>query len=175
MDECPRTPSGHRRRLQYQKYNNILGELCNGRGSRESGLGLWFPAGNNLLLLLTIEKALGRLYDFYARLYLPPTPPPVPPTLVPTSLGFALTRNVFTSTGAHHGGQGEGPPHQNSAWDHALLKVVSAVALRSCRAMMRMELRKNSKDTQSPAARSGFGQSETSPMMTPLLPVEDFV
>lgn len=128
-----------------------------------------------VLDLLTIEKALGRLYDFYARVYLPPTPPPVPPTLVPTSLGFALTRNVFTSTGAHHGGQGEGPPHQNSAWDHALLKVVSALALRSCRAMMRMELRKNSKDTQSPAARSGFGQSETSPMMTPLLPVEDFV
>lgn len=77
-----------------------------------------------VLDLLTIEKALGRLYDFYARVYLPPTPPPVPPTLVPTSLGFALTRNVFTSTGAHHGGQGEGPPHQNSAWDHALLKVV---------------------------------------------------
>ena len=73
---------------------------------------------------------------------------PCSPILISTSLNCALTHNVFTSTGAHHGGQGEGPQNQSSVQDHRLLKVDSPVAVLSCRAMRRAELRRNFKDTQ---------------------------
>ena len=73
---------------------------------------------------------------------------PCSPILISTSLNCALAHNVFTSTGAHHGGQGEGPQNQSSVQDHPLPKVDSAVAVLSCRAMMRAELRRNFEDTQ---------------------------
>ena len=98
----------------------------------------------SFLDLLNIENILRGLYYFQAnRLSFFPSN-----FLFSTSLNCALTHNVFTSTEACHGGQGEGPQNQSSVQDHPLLKVDSAVAVLSCRAMMRAELRRNFEDTQ---------------------------
>ena len=69
-------------------------------------------------------------------------------SLFPTSISLncALTYDVFTSTGAHHGGQGEGPQNQGSVQDHPVLNAVSEVAVLTYRAMMWAELRGNSKE-----------------------------
>ena len=88
-----------------------------------------------------------------------PTPtPPIPCSLTSVSVSFnrALTHNVFTPRGTHHGGQGEGPQNQGSVQDHPVLKVVSEVAVLSCRAMMWAELRGNSKDTQATLCQVRF-------------------
>ena len=90
-----------------------------------------------------------------------PTPTPTPPILcsltsVSVSFNHALTHNVFTPRGTHHGGQGEGPQNQGSVQDHPVLKVVSEVAVLSCRAMMWAELRGNSKDTQATLCQVRF-------------------